>query len=100
RYSTKPCEIVLQYDDENNKQNPDSLTLSVIILDMVFKLMQEFKNSYGELIAKVESDVAKHPDKIDLLLDALKDINYLLRALGPYGAYHCAHVYIRILQQA
>ncbi|KAK4024462.1 hypothetical protein OUZ56_009885 [Daphnia magna] len=95
-----PCEIVLQYDDENNKQNPDSLTLSVIILDMVFKLMQEFKNSYGELIAKVESDVAKHPDKIDLLLDALKDINYLLRALGPYGAYHCAHVYIRILQQA
>ncbi|KAK4037184.1 hypothetical protein OUZ56_029224 [Daphnia magna] len=89
-YSTKPCEIVLQYDDENNKQNPDSLTLSVIILDMVFKLMQEFKNSYGELIAKVESDVAKHPDKIDLL-DALKDINYLLRALGweictPYFA--------------
>ncbi|KAK4027501.1 hypothetical protein OUZ56_016547 [Daphnia magna] len=87
KYSTKPCEIVLQYDDENNKQNPDSLTLSVIILDMVFKLMQEFKNSYSELIAKVESDVAKHPDKIDLLLDALKDINYLLRALGPYGAY-------------
>ncbi|KZS04781.1 Uncharacterized protein APZ42_032147 [Daphnia magna] len=100
RSSTKPCEIVLQYDDENNKQNPYSLTLSVIILDMVFKLMEEFKNSYGELITKVESDVAKHPDKIDMLLDALKDIDYLLRALGPYGAYHCAHVYIRILQQA
>lgn len=100
RSSTKPCEIVLQYDDENNKQNPYSLTLSVIILDMVFKLMEEFKNSYGELITKVESDVAKHPDKIDMLLDALKDIDYLLRALGPYGAYHCAHVYIHILQQA
>ncbi|KAI9553581.1 hypothetical protein GHT06_021502 [Daphnia sinensis] len=100
RSSTKPCEIVLQYDDENSNQNPDSLTLSVIIHDMVFKLTEEFKNSYEEFISKVESDGAKHSDKIDILLDALKDINYLLSALGPYGAYHCAHLYIHILQRA
>ncbi|XP_057378262.1 endoribonuclease Dicer-like [Daphnia carinata] len=100
RSSTKPCEIVFQYDDEQSKQNPDSLTLSAIILDMVFKLVKEFRNSYGEFISKDESDVAKHPDKIDILLDTLKDIDYLLRALGPYGAYHCAHLYIHILQRA
>jgi hypothetical protein len=44
--------------------------------------MQEFQQVYGEGISKDESDVIKHADKIDVLWDTLKDIDFLLRTLG------------------
>jgi hypothetical protein len=86
--------------------------------------MQQLEQQYGEGNSKDGPDVNKQPDKIDVLFDALNDIDYLLSTiggptfflsvyifclfislidfgvfLGPYGAFHCAHVYIRILER-
>lgn len=44
--------------------------------------MQQFQQLYGEGVSKDEADVTKHADKIDVLWDTLKDIDYLLRTLG------------------
>lgn len=49
---------------------------------MVSTLMEQFKNLYGDSISKDECDVTRYPDKMDVLWDALKDIDYLLKAIG------------------
>ena len=62
--------------------NPDSEELYCTIIKMLSSLMEEFQQVYGEGISKEESDVIKHADKIDVLWDTLKDIDFLLRTLG------------------
>lgn len=49
---------------------------------MVTSLMQQLQQLYDEGISKDEPDVTKHADKIDVLWDTLKDIEYLLKTIG------------------
>lgn len=91
---------------------------------MVAALLQLFAPLYGEDPSKKDFVPSKHADKVDVLLDALQDILFLLNSfgkkvlaltlylfykhynqlfrylIGPYGAFHCALVYVRILQAA
>ncbi|XP_046636603.1 endoribonuclease Dicer-like [Daphnia pulicaria] len=107
RSSTKPCEVIFQYDDVNIGQNPVSQELSKLIETLLasctlsswiqdfLKLSQNYSgsglnNTFG----------GKKSDKIEVLCDALKDIGFLLENFGPYGAYHCAQLYIPILMGA
>ena len=45
---------------------------------MVRPLMLNFAKTYGEM----QSGTSKHLDKIEVLWDALKDIGFLLHAVG------------------
>ena len=76
--STKPCEIIIEYTDENKKQNEDAQQLCTTINEMVRPLMLNFAKTYGEM----QSGTSKHLDKIEVLWDALKDIGFLLHAVG------------------
>lgn len=44
--------------------------------------MQQLEQQYGEGNSKDGPDVNKQPDKIDVLFDALNDIDYLLSTIG------------------
>ncbi|EFX62360.1 hypothetical protein DAPPUDRAFT_255345 [Daphnia pulex] len=49
---------------------------------MVSSLMQQLEQQYGKGHSKDGPDVNKQPDKIDVLFDALNDIDYFLSTIG------------------
>lgn len=79
--STKPCETIFQYGN-NAMQNRDAQYLSITIKDMVLAQIQLFTPVYGEDASKEDFVPTKHADKVDVLLDALKDIIFLLESFG------------------
>lgn len=107
-------------------QNQDASCLSITIKKMVSAQIRLFTPLYGEGAFKEDLVPIKHADKVDVLLDALNDIIFLLESFGmyfsafilmknrrtvwkyiyfdyvkgPYGAFHCASVNISILQVA
>jgi hypothetical protein len=91
--STKPCEVIFQYDDANIAQSPVSRELSKLIENLLVSCtltswVEDFlklSGQYGKGGLKVPfSGLPKKSDKIEVLLDALKDIGFLLTNFGIF----------------
>ncbi len=81
--STKPCETIIQYEDDNSGPHSCEHQLHISISAKVFELTEKFQEVYGEG-TKNESNFPKHADNIDVLWNALKDLDHLLKVFGKY----------------
>lgn len=81
--STKPCEIIIQYDNDDSAFTGDASYLSTTIRHMTDLLFKSLLPVYGDEHTKDEfNGTKKHVDKVEVLFDALKDILYTLKSFG------------------
>ncbi|KAI9563248.1 hypothetical protein GHT06_010706 [Daphnia sinensis] len=102
RSSTKPCEVVFQHEDVGTGLEPVASELSALIKSLLLSCRLVVKDSLQHFQAYGLRNPysPQNTDKTDILSDAIKDIFFLLENFGPYGAFHCAQVYIPILEAA
>ncbi|KAK4025948.1 hypothetical protein OUZ56_014980 [Daphnia magna] len=102
RSSTKPCEVVFQHDDFDTALDPVARELSTLVQSLLLSCRLVVQNSLQHFQADGlwNPFTVQNTGKTDILSDAIKDIAFLLENFGPYGAFHCAQVYIPILETA
>jgi len=84
RNSTKPCEMILQYsDDDTAIQIADSRKLSDMIMEITMELHKELATRYHRgTSSSPESSFSAKAEKTDVLFDPLNEMLFLLKAFG------------------
>ncbi|XP_059352941.1 endoribonuclease Dicer-like [Daphnia carinata] len=102
RSSTKPCEVVFQHDDFDTGLDPVARELSALIRSLLLSCRWVVHDSLQQCQPHGlwNPYTVQNTVKTDILSDPIKDIAFVLENFGPYGAFHCAQVYIPILERA